>query len=345
MAGRTRTNLSAAPVYDDFIPQWERKEEPGANILIIHLPGFAKEQIGVTYVDSSRTLKVQGEKPLDKNRRSRFNQAFPVPQNSIIEKIQGSFRNGILTITIPKQTVTQVSPVKDAKETEPPKAISQQKPPTKDQKETPPPPPPKAASTSNSKTPSPQTPQKAITDPKSPKGPQTAPSKSAPSPTTRGGEREKQANGKKVEPPKQPEETQKKVAPPATTAAKQTEEKAENVEKKAESSAAGLKNLVQEKEKKDSPMPESNLPKVPEKEKKLDEKAKEEKKGNEGGGFMAKAKEIKGMESIIKTVKRLGTDDYEERQLLLNIGVSVLVIVALGAYITYTYRSSGKPKD
>ncbi|OMP00008.1 putative small heat-shock protein [Corchorus olitorius] len=253
MAGRTRTNLSAAPVvYDDFQPQLERKEEPGAYILIIHLQGFAKEQIGVTYVDSSRLEKRRDEK-----------------------------------------------------------------------------------------TPSPQTPQKAITDSKSPKGPP----KSGPStPTTRGGEREKQANGKKVEPPKQPEETQKKVAPPATATAKQTEEKAENVEKKAESSSAGLKNLVQEKEKKDSPMSESNVPKVPEKEKK-DEKAEEEKKGNEGGGFMAKAKEIKGMESIIKTVKRLGTDDYEERQLLLNIGVSVLVIVALGAYITYTYRSSGKPKD
>ncbi|XVF66970.1 hypothetical protein PTKIN_Ptkin10aG0082600 [Pterospermum kingtungense] len=85
MAGRSRPNDNVpepASVYEDSRPHCERKEEQGANILLIHLPGFAKEQIKVTYMDSSRTIKVQGEGAVDKNGRSRFNQAFPVPQNS-----------------------------------------------------------------------------------------------------------------------------------------------------------------------------------------------------------------------------------------------------------------------
>ncbi|XWS68506.1 hypothetical protein CRYUN_Cryun04dG0096500 [Craigia yunnanensis] len=365
MAGRSRTNVNAS-IYEYFLPQVDRKEEQGANILLIHLPGFPKDQISVTYVDTSRTIKVEGERALEKNRRSRLNQAFPVPENCITEKIQCSFRNGVLTITIPKKTITQVDYVKDAntaKETTPPKPISQQKTmkdpvkdakttkettppkPTKDQKETTP---PKAASTSgfeeqrDKKVLPPQTPQKATTEPKAPTA--MAPPKA-------------QTNGKKIEafqPSKQQEETQKKAAPIATTT-KQTEEKtagsstAEIVEKKAESKV-GLKDLVKEKENgktKDSTMSESNIPKISEKGKKDDKAdgAVEEKPKGGGSSFLEKAKEMKGMDAIMKTVKRLSTDDYEDRQLLIKIGVSVLVIVALGAYITYSYRSSGKAKD
>ncbi|XVF01829.1 hypothetical protein REPUB_Repub04eG0122900 [Reevesia pubescens] len=346
MAGRSRTNVSAT-IYEDFQPQLENKEEQGANILLIHLQGFVKDQISVTYIDSSRTIKVQGERPVENNRRSRFNQAFTVPQNCIIEKIQGSFRNGILTVTMPKKTIIQVDPAKDAntsKEASPPKATSDQKP-MKDQKETT----PKAASTSGvekqreEKIQPPQTPQKAITEPKAPiaTGSQTSPPKP-------------QTNGKKVEalqPSKQQEEAQKKVVPIATTT-KQTEEKtagstsaAEIVEKKGESKV-GLQNMVKEKESgktEDSTMSETNIPKIPEK---VKVGAAVEAKPKEGGSsFLEKAKGMKGMDTIMKTVKKLATDDYEDRQLMLNIGVSVLVIVALGAYITYSYRSSGKAKD
>ncbi|XP_022762171.1 inactive protein RESTRICTED TEV MOVEMENT 2-like [Durio zibethinus] len=351
MAGRLLTNESAS-IYEDFQPQVERKEEQGANILLIHLPGFPKEQIRITYVESYRTIKVQGERALEKNRRSRLNQSFPVPQNCIIEKILGSFRNGVLTVTMPKQTIAHVGSIKDAnttKETTPSKAMSPQKP-MKDQNKTttmlka-------AASTSgvekerDKKLLPPQTPQKAITEPKAPTemGPQqNATPKAA------------QTNGNKVDallPLKQQEETQKKAAPIATTA-KQTEEKtgagststAEIVEKKDES------KVVKEKESgktKDSTMYEINIPKILEKGKN-DDKAGgpvEEKPKERGSSFLEKAKEMKVMDTIMKTAKRLATDDYEDRMLLINIGVSVLVIAALGAYITYSYRSSGKAKD
>ncbi|XVF44522.1 hypothetical protein PTKIN_Ptkin02bG0130400 [Pterospermum kingtungense] len=332
MSVRSRTSVSAG-TYEDFQAQVERKQEQGANILLIHLPGFPKEQISVTYVDSSRTIKVEAERALENNRRSRFNRAFPVPQNCIPENTEGTFRNGVLSITVPIKTIPQVDSVKDvntAKEATPPK-------PLKDQKETTT---PKADSTPTSgfakqkdeKVVPPQTPQKVIPEPKAPTamGPQKSPIEA-------------------LQPSKQQQETPKKAAPIATTT-KQTEEKtvsssaAEIVEKRAESKE---KENVKTK---DSTMSESNIQKILEKGKKDDKggggaAAVEEKPKESGSSFLEKAKEIKGMDTIMKTVKKLATDDYEDRQLLINIGVSVLVIVALGAYITYSYRSSGKAQD
>ncbi|XVE66313.1 hypothetical protein DITRI_Ditri08aG0070700 [Diplodiscus trichospermus] len=331
MAGRSSTNVSSS-AYQDFQPQCEHKEEQGANILLVHLPGFRKEQVRVTYVDSSRTIKVHGEGAVEKNRRSGFNQAFPVPQNCIVDKIHASFKNGVLTITMPKRTITQVGSVKDAKVT---KEIGAPK--IKDQKE--------AASTSgfekqrDEKLQPPQTPQKAITQPKASNavGPGNAPPKA-------------QTNGKNVEalqPSKQQEETQKRVAPVATTT-KQTQENCTAAGSTAE--IVEKKNAVKGEESgqnKDSTMSETNIPKTSENGKRDDKSVGAvEDKHKEGGSssILGKAKEIKGMGTIMKSVKRLGTDEYEDRQLLINIGVSVLVIVALGAYITYSYRSSGKPK-
>ncbi|XVE49761.1 hypothetical protein DITRI_Ditri01bG0107600 [Diplodiscus trichospermus] len=342
-AGRSRTKAYAG-IYEDFQPKVEHKEEPGANILLIHIPGFQKKQISVTYVDSSRKIKVDGERAIEKNRRSRLDQAFPVPQNCIIEKIKGSFRNGVLTITMPKETIAQLD---SPKQTTPPK-------PTTDQKQTSP---PKAASTSASEKqkeekilppPPPQTPQKAITETKAASA--MGPPKGSPKPQT---------NGKKIEalqPSKKQEETQTKAALTSPTK-KKTEEKtatssaAEIVEKKADESKTGLNDLVKEKENGKTKVPtmtESYIPKIPEKGKKDGDKAGTavEEKAKEGGSrFLEKAKEMKGMDTIMKTIKRLSMDDYEDQQLLINIGVSVLVIAAVGAYLVYSYRSSAKARD
>ncbi|KAK8562568.1 hypothetical protein V6N13_018851 [Hibiscus sabdariffa] len=382
MAGRSGGTNVPAVVYKDFQPRVDGKEEQGANILVIHLPDFPKEQINVTYVDATRSIKVQAEKALEKNTRSRINQAFPVPENCIIEKIQGSLRNGLLTITMPKRTLTQLPkeqiapPVPkpsasavekqvDQKLKSPPKPISQPKPPVPT---TPPKPiselkPPVPTTVpkpiSEPKPPVPTTVPKPISEPKTPAAtvakpiaepkPLTAtvakPISESKPPMVTAPQIPKEKTGKKeveaLPPSKQQEVIQRKASP----IAKQTgEEKAggsmattpEIVEKKSETTD-GLKDLVKEKAK--DPMPEAaDIPKASEKTGTVEKKPKEG-----GGGFL----EMKGtgMDRIMKTVKRLGTEDAEDRQLLINIGVSVLVIVALGAYITYSYRSSGKPKN
>ncbi|KAK8627152.1 hypothetical protein V6N13_134774 [Hibiscus sabdariffa] len=361
-AGRSRTNVPAV-VYKDFQPRIDRKEEQGANILVIHLPDFPKEQINVTYVDATRSIKVQAEKALEKNTRSRINQAFPVPENCIIEKIQGSLKNGLLTITMPKRTVTQlpkeqtapsipkpkpsaVEKQMDQKLNSPPKPTAQPQPPvattvSKPISEPKPPAATVAKPVAEPKPPVATTVPKPISEPKPPAATVAKPIVEPKPPMATAPQIPKEkTEGKQVEalpPSKQQEEIQRKVSP----IAKQTgEEKAggsmattpEIVEKKGETT-----DLVKEKVK-DSMAEAADIPKTSEKTGAVEKKPKEG-----GGGFL----EMKGtgMDRIMKTVKRLSTEDAEDRQLLINIGVSVLVIVALGAYITYSYRSSGKPKN
>ncbi|MFQ6630015.1 hypothetical protein Gotur_006725 [Gossypium turneri] len=413
MAGRSRTNVPAT-IYKDFRPLIQRKDEQGAYVIVINLPGFPKEQINVTYVDSARTIKVEAERAVEKNTRSRFSEAFPVPENCITQKIQGSFRNGVLTITMPKRTITQPqpqplpSPPMPAAQAQtaaasasgiekqrgqkvpssPPKAVSEPKPPmatTAPQAQT------AVASTSSvekqrdQKVPSP--PPKDVTEPKpqmatavpqaqtavasassiekqrdekvpsspkavtEPKPPMTT---AAPQSQTVTASPQKQAKEKKkvdaLPPLKQQEKTQKKVYPIGDNSTKQAEEKSTGgsgpttsttpgiVDKKGETKTKdGLKDLVKEQKTKDS-MSEASVPKAA-------EKAGVEKKPQAGGGgLLEKAKEMRGMDRIMKSVKRLTSDEDEDRQLLINIGVSVLVIVAIGAFITYSYRSSGKAK-
>ncbi|KAL4361386.1 hypothetical protein GQ457_04G004740 [Hibiscus cannabinus] len=378
MAGRSRTNVPAT-VYKDFQARIDREEEQGAYLLAIHLPDFPKEQINVTYVDASRSIKVQAEKAMERNTRSRFNQEFPVPDNCIIDKIQASFRNGILTISMPKRIITQSQSQSQPLPLPSPKQITPPNP-------TPPPPssstsavqkqrdqklhsPPKPKTQPK---PSSATPPKPIAEPKppmmttkpiteprppmvTPKAPKpiTEPrppmaTPAAPKPITEPRPPmvtapqipKQQTKGKEVEalpPLKQREEIQRKVS----AVAKQTEEEKaggstptpEIVERKGETKD-GLKDLVDEKAK-DSVPEAANIPKASVKAGIVEMKPKE------GGGFL----EMAGMDKIMKTVKRLATDNAEDRQLLINIGVSVLVIVALGAYITYSYRSSGKARN
>jgi type IV secretory pathway VirB10-like protein len=114
-----------------------------------------KERIKIIYVQSSHILRVSGERPLNDNRWSRFEQAFPVPENCDVDKIQGLFQQGILTITMPKKIIAQVRPVEEPNAIQ--KATSNPKP-QEVQKEIPPPPPPPSptsAKTTAQKAPSP----------------------------------------------------------------------------------------------------------------------------------------------------------------------------------------------
>ncbi|CAN7004721.1 unnamed protein product [Brassica rapa subsp. trilocularis] len=93
--------------YEDLVPKSEWKDQHEATILTIDLPGFTKEQIKVTYVHTSRMIRVTGERPLGDRRWSRFNEVFTVPQNCLVDKIHGSFKNNALAITMPKETITK----------------------------------------------------------------------------------------------------------------------------------------------------------------------------------------------------------------------------------------------
>jgi len=79
--------------------------------LIADLPGFKSENIQIRY--ENRTLTISGERkhqeqPGIRYHRTesfsgRFERSFSLPLDIDVEKIEGTLKNGILTITLPKQ--------------------------------------------------------------------------------------------------------------------------------------------------------------------------------------------------------------------------------------------------
>ncbi|EXB97683.1 hypothetical protein L484_020233 [Morus notabilis] len=104
------------PVYEDFQPQIETNEEEGAHIVDLRFPGFIKEQLKITYEAEGNNIRVRGQRPLGNNRWSRLNQLLPVPHNCDVNKIHAKFHNGILTITMPKDQVLKPALVRPKEE-------------------------------------------------------------------------------------------------------------------------------------------------------------------------------------------------------------------------------------
>ena len=129
------------------------------------LLGFVKERVKITFVQSARILRVNGERPIQDNRWSRFNEAFPVPENCVVDNIEARFYQGILTITMPK-IISQLRPAEEAKTiqnpTSTPNSASDQ-PKPQEVAEKIPPPKPTSAKTAPQKAPSPP---KLVTEPK-----------------------------------------------------------------------------------------------------------------------------------------------------------------------------------
>lgn len=312
MAKRTRIGGSATIQYEDFQPDYAWKEEEGASVLRIHLPDFLKEQLKITYVCSSRIVRVTGEKPIA---YKRFDQTFPAPENCEVTKIQGTFHDGTLSIIIPKATSTQPHSKEEAKVTKeaslPSKDALAEKPmtsqvsqkPAMEQK----------AQKAMEDTASFASPQEALKDQKSQKGKAEASPKVASTTDTM----------------KQKDESIKKTTESLTT------ESDEGCKKRKESlltsENAPLKTLEKDKEKSATFAA-----------------AGTEEKPKRDFDIAGKVKDVKNVAATAakKTMKGLSTMELsEEGQSMVNMGVAVLVIVALGAYMVYSYRSSGTSRD
>uniref|UniRef100_A0A6M2F4U1 SHSP domain-containing protein n=1 Tax=Populus davidiana TaxID=266767 RepID=A0A6M2F4U1_9ROSI len=374
MAMRTRIGGYDAIQYENFQPKSEWKEEEVENVLRIHLPDFLKEQLKITYVHSARIVRVTGERSLSYNKWSRFNQTYPVPQNCEVNKIQGKFHDGILSITMPKATIKQSRSKEEAKGTK--EALL----PSKDAL-------PEKTTTS-------QVSQKPKTETKAQKGMEGAAGFSSP----------KQTDGQKVgalspQEPLRDQKSQKGAAeaPPkvvsTTDTMKQKDEKTDQVSSaktvdqkptavKKESTGEVSKKLPTEsvkektlfeqeesiKKRKESLATEGDESSKKRKEsmfagetaslRALDKLDKEksarfasagtEEKTKQDFNVAGKVKEVKNVAATAakKTMKGLSTMELsEEGQSMVNMGVAVLVIVALGAYMVYSYRSSGTSRD
>ena len=61
-------------------------------------------------LSSSHAIQVHAERSLVSNRRRRFNQDFPVPENCVVNKMQARFQAGVFIIEVPKATTRQPCP-------------------------------------------------------------------------------------------------------------------------------------------------------------------------------------------------------------------------------------------
>ncbi|GAV63485.1 HSP20 domain-containing protein [Cephalotus follicularis] len=348
MVMKPQTGGSNAVHHERFQPLSEWKEEEGANVLLVHIPGFEKDQIKVTYVHAMRIIRILGEQPVGNVKFSQFNQAFAVPKNCNVREIRGTFQGGILTITMPKETIPQVNN-KEAKTTQeapipPPKGTSEPKP-SKDQKETT----PQASSTSDMQEMGlPQKMGKTVTSPKAnssfPDVQNDGRRADALSPQIKATKELNSWNGERI--------IQQVASPKSNLKQIDALPKAENnVDQKTvnKENSEDLKHRQPGDVKGDAKRKNRTRIKISDKEKyKIDKSAgdSKEKENHKEDSSASKAEETKSAATAAKkAVRGFALELDEERKSILNIGVAVVVIVALGTYIYYSFGSFVKLKE
>jgi HSP20 family protein len=94
-----------------YLPSMDFTEEEDRYVLTAELPGVDKKDVSVAANGSSITIR--GEKRDEKETRGRrfyrhersfgrFLRALPIPEDADTDKIDASFRNGVLTVEIPR---------------------------------------------------------------------------------------------------------------------------------------------------------------------------------------------------------------------------------------------------
>lgn len=64
--------------------------------------GFYRDQIEIKKDDKTRTIQIQGQRPLSTQTKARFNEAYRVPESCDMTKLNTSFSHGLLTFEFPK---------------------------------------------------------------------------------------------------------------------------------------------------------------------------------------------------------------------------------------------------
>jgi HSP20 family protein len=106
---RGESTWAAAPAVDIV-------EKDNAYEVTVELPGLDEKNIEVKLVNGGLTIK--GEKQEEKEEKRKgyylherqfgsFERCFPVPQGVDTNKIEASFRSGVLTVTLPKKPEAQ----------------------------------------------------------------------------------------------------------------------------------------------------------------------------------------------------------------------------------------------
>ncbi|KAJ8631835.1 hypothetical protein MRB53_025158 [Persea americana] len=98
------------------------KETPEAHVFIADLPGIGKEEVNVE-VEEGRVLKISGERSKEKEEKTdrwhrverssgKFLRRFRLPDDCKGDQVKAAMKNGVLTVTVPKEEVKKAD-VKD----------------------------------------------------------------------------------------------------------------------------------------------------------------------------------------------------------------------------------------
>lgn len=99
-----------------FTPRVDVLEKQTQFEVHLALPGLKKEDINISIEKNTMTVsgerKMKSENKEDKfhmveNFYGKFSRSFTLPENVEVSKIEGSFEDGMLTITLPKAEVKQ----------------------------------------------------------------------------------------------------------------------------------------------------------------------------------------------------------------------------------------------
>ncbi|KAL8028753.1 hypothetical protein ABFX02_14G181400 [Erythranthe guttata] len=289
------------PVYEDFKPKSEWQQNDELHILDINLPGFTKEQIKVS-TEGRNTIRVRGERLVGGNKWSRFLENFQVPQNGEMNSIRAKFQGGTLNITISKSK-TDIKPQDQNLRPTTPKTIDDQKQPTTPIKR-----------------------QESSHDPTTKKEPNhdpTAKNELSQDPTAK--------NELSHDPTAKNESSHDPMArkePSHDPTAAKKESSHDPIMAKRESSEHTKQERIETKEKQHVASGKNdNLAR-----KKGEKKRENKEEINNGELKLVNEKYKKGVKGIVHELN-------EERQLLVNMGVALLVIVALTAHITYKFAT------
>ncbi len=102
---------SELPAVADWSPQVDIAETPEAFVIKAEIPEVRKEDVKITIDDGMVTL--QGERRQEKEEKDKtfhrierfygnFSRSFSLPENVKVDGAKASFRDGVLTLEIPK---------------------------------------------------------------------------------------------------------------------------------------------------------------------------------------------------------------------------------------------------
>jgi HSP20 family protein len=111
-----RVGLSESEAKDEYenavwMPLTDIKEDKGNYFVMLDLPGVSKNEVKVSYADGQ--LSISGERKQEKESSDsrfhrvertygRYYRSFTLPQQVREDKIEAEFKDGQLTVTVPK---------------------------------------------------------------------------------------------------------------------------------------------------------------------------------------------------------------------------------------------------